>query len=149
MVKSSKNVGNSDDKKGDSGSYIPSLAQNPKTLVGDAAEIVGDDVDPLLARVGCLQLLEQCNGRGGVDPFGLNQGAVEGLQVERAVRADALATRTRVRVVPIATFFEVAQCAGTTIYVCTNPLNISSKYSSARACSSSGVLSWMGWGTNT
>ena len=48
------------------------------------AGIVGEDVDPLLSGVVGLQLLEQRDGRGGVDPLGLDQGAVEILQIERA-----------------------------------------------------------------
>tara|TARA_R110002096_G_scaffold277981_1_gene471929 strand:+ start:480 stop:1004 length:525 start_codon:yes stop_codon:yes gene_type:complete len=110
-------------------------------------------LDDFFARAGKGWARSQWNRQdviaAGVDPFGLNQGAVEGLQVERAVQVNALATRTPVRPAQIATFFEVAQCAGATIYVCTNPLNISSKYSSARACNSAGVRSWIGCGTNT
>ena len=43
------------------------------------AGIVEDDMDPPLIGIGRLQLLEQRDGGSGIDPLGLDQGAVEGL----------------------------------------------------------------------
>ncbi len=48
--------------------------------------VVDDDVDPPLAGVAGLQLREQRDGGGGIDPLGLNQRAVEILQVDAAWR---------------------------------------------------------------
>ena len=39
--------------------------------------VVDDDVDPPLAGVAGLQLREQRDGGGGIDPLGLDQRAVE------------------------------------------------------------------------
>ncbi len=55
--------------------------------------VVGDDVDPPLAGVAGLQLRKQRDGGGGIDPLGLDQRAVEILQVERRVKVEALAPR--------------------------------------------------------
>ena len=55
--------------------------------------VVDDDVDPPLAGVAGLQLREQRDGGGGIDPLGLDQRAVESLQVERRVEVEALAPR--------------------------------------------------------
>ena len=51
--------------------------------------VVGDDVGPPLAGVAGLQLREQREGGGGIDPLRLDQGAVEILQVERRVEGSS------------------------------------------------------------
>ena len=52
--------------------------------------VVGNDVDPPLAGVAGLQLRERRDGRGGIDPLGLDQRAVGIPQVERRVKVEAL-----------------------------------------------------------